>query len=172
MWKDGMLRYARLLGISSLSLLVTMVAITAVRFFTQEPLWENFTSFVAGFIALLIGLGIYAKRDGYANAAPFSVRDLGIYAIAFVCQIAVAALFKFAVYVSGPMYWLANFIWISKGNYDVGIGTAPSWAYVLCMLAGDGVCLLAVMIGMRLGHHKRVSNREKLPHQNKEPSSQ
>ena len=59
MLKAGLLRYARLMGISSLSLLVTLVAITAVRFFTQEPLWENFASFVAGLIALLIGLGIY-----------------------------------------------------------------------------------------------------------------
>ncbi|MBE6621036.1 MAG: hypothetical protein E7625_06725 [Ruminococcaceae bacterium] len=169
MLKNGLLRYARLMGISSLSLLVSMVALTAVRFFTQEPLWENFTSFVAGFIALLIGLGIYAKRDGYANAAPFSVRDLRIYAIAFVCQIPVAALFKFAVYASGPTYFFANFIWISKGNYDVGIGTAPSWFYVLCMLAGDGVCLLVAIIGMRAGCHKRIRDREKILHQNDEP---
>ena len=48
MLKTGLLRYARLMGVSSLSLLVTLVVITAVRFFTQEPLWENFTSFVAG----------------------------------------------------------------------------------------------------------------------------
>jgi hypothetical protein len=166
MLKTGLLRYARLMGVSSLSLLVTLAVITAVRFFTQEPLWENFASFVAGLIALLIGLGIYAKRDGYANAAPFSVRDLGIYAIAFACQIPVAALFKFAVYVSGPTYFFANFIWISKGNYDVGIGTAPAWGYVLCMLAGDVVCLLVAVVGMRCGYKKRIRERNNLLSQN------
>jgi hypothetical protein len=166
MLKAGLLRYARLMGVSSLSLLVTLAVITAVRFFTQEPLWENFTSFGAGFIALLIGLGIYAKRDGYAKAAPFSVRDLGIYAIAFACQIPVAALFKFAVYVSGPTYFFANFIWISKGNYDVGIGTAPAWGYVLCMLAGDVVCLLVAVVGMRCGYKKRIRERNNLLSQN------
>jgi hypothetical protein len=166
MLKTGLLRYARLMGVSSLSLLVTLAVITAVRFFTQEPLWENFTSFVAGLIALLIGLGIYAKRDGYANAAPFSIRDLGIYAIAFACQIPVAALFKFAVYVSGPTYFFANFIWISKGNLDVGIGTAPSWFYVLCMLAGDVVCLVVAVVGMRCGYKKRIRERNNLLSQN------
>ena len=166
MLKTGLLRYARLMGVSSLSLLVTLVVITAVRFFTQEPPWENFTSFVAGLIALLIGLGIYAKRDGYANAAPFSIRDLGIYAIAFACQIPVAAMFKFAVYVSGPAYFFANFIWISKGNYDVGIGTAPAWGYVLCMLADDCMCLLAAAVGMRCGYKKRIRERNNLLSQN------
>ena len=160
MLKNGLLRYARLLGISSLALLVTLVAITAVRFFTQEPRWENFASFVVGFIVLLVGLGIYAGRDGYANAASFSARDFGTYAIAFVCQILVSVLFQFAVYVSGPAYWMAHFIWVLRGNQDVGIGTAPFWVYVLCMLIGDAVCLGAVFLGMRWGKQRRIKDRE------------
>lgn len=161
-WKEQLLIFVRFIGVLTVSLCATLISVLILRFFSQEDLFEKVICFIVSLIAAFIGLWNIAIKDGYKSASAFLLQDLKTYLFVFAYQLIFAIIFKFAVYTSGPAYWMAHFIWLLSGHTLSGIGSAPTWLYILCMIACDGVYLILVFIGKKQGYLRRIKEREKL----------
>ena len=163
--KNKLLFLARYFGILTVSLGISVISTLILRFISQEQALEYIICFIVSLTVMVIGLGVLSAKDGYKTAQGFSSNDLKTYIFIFVCQFIIAIIFKFAVYISGPTYWVAHFIWLSCGHDVSGVGSAPIWLYMLCAIACDAIYILPVFIGKRQGYLYRLKKRDELKRQ-------
>ena len=162
MWKDRLFLFVRLVGLLAISLVVTLISVLIFRFFSQEEFFEYIICLLVSLITMAIGLWLLARQDGYKSASGVSVQDFKTYIFVFAYQLIFSIIFQFAVYTSGPAYWIAHLIWLASGNTISGIGSAPTWMYILCMVACDAIYLIPIFIGKKQGYLQRIKDREEL----------
>ena len=89
-------------------------------------------------------------RSMHSKLGAVRRNSLSIFAI-----LAIALIFKFAIYTSGPVYYAAAYIWGANGHDASRIGSVPMWIYLLCMVIADGIYLSVSIFGMNRGRKKR-----------------
>lgn len=167
MWKERILFALRFLGAIVISLLVSLFFRLVVSLLTSETSLRLVSDALSQLISAVIVLFVFAYRDGYGSDRAFGKSELLTYFAAFVFQIVVGFVFKYAVYISGSAYSITHIIWLQTGHKLDGIGSAPLWLYIVLMLSCDMVYLIFGWIGYRLGRHNRMTERSKLLRQRK-----
>ena len=110
-------------------------------------------------IVMFICLYRFTVKLGY-NDREFSFKQILIpLAFALILQFIYGAIFRFAIYSSGPATFLGNIVYKLNGGISRGV---PSSFVVPWMFAFDALYVGVVLLGNYRGMRKREKDRDKL----------
>lgn len=143
-----------------ITLFISMPCIILTRFkFPMESVEESIILTLTMTIVMGISLYICTRRIGYSDRE-FHLRETLVQVIlALVLQLIYASFFRFAVYSSGPAYFLGRTIYLINGGTDKGV---PGVLVFQMMLLFDAIYIVISVIANNSGVKKREKEREKL----------
>ena len=163
MIKRSLELFLKYIGIVELSLLSALIVTLPLNFIGIKDVGKDWVYSVVMFLIIAAGVFLLSYREGYSDRQYEKKKDLISLTIVFVLQIIIGLPFKYAMYTSGPAFFLGSLVkWYTTHTTLDTIGDAPLWMHVVPLIICDLILIPVWFSGKKAGREKREKDRQSL----------
>ncbi len=163
MIKRSLELFLKYIGIVELSLLSVLIVTLPLNFIGIKDVAKDWIYSAVSFLTIAAGVFLLSYREGYSDRKYDKKNDLISLTIVFVLQIIIGLPFKYAMYTSGPAFFLGSLVkWYTTHTPLESIGDAPLWMHIIPLIICDFLFITVWLFGKRIGIKRREKDRKAL----------